>query len=283
MTRPALQIYAVEAPVQEDRFDLPATLIEAIEQASIQLEDGDILALSSKYAAISEGRVVALDDIHPGSEALALAERYHINPVVAQLVVQEAEHIFGGIELGFLLTARHGIIAPNAGLDRSNIPNGYAVLLPAYPYATADRLRQALQAHWQIRLGVVLTDSWLMPGRLGTTGVALATAGFRPVEDERGKEDLFGNPMSVTQRGVADQISAAAQLVMGERDEASPLAILRHSGIALSDQAVTQEDVAIPWPMCIYIESLTLGLLPDGAPAESWSAKFKDSMRSIAG
>jgi F420-0:gamma-glutamyl ligase len=179
--------------------------------------------------------------------------------------------------MGFLLTAKNAVISPNAGLDRSNIPSGYAVLLPEYPYATAERIRQALQDHWRVRLGVVLTDSWLMPGRVGTTGVALATAGFRPIEDERGKADLFGNPMSVTQRGIADSISVAAQLVMGERDEATPIAIIRNSGVRLTDQPLSADDVAIPWQMCIYVESLTLGLLPDGAPKESMTAQMKQN------
>jgi coenzyme F420-0:L-glutamate ligase len=198
-----------------------------------------------------------------------------MNPAIAQLVMQEAEHIFGGIELGFLLTVKNAVISPNAGLDRSNIPSGYAVLLPEYPYATAEGIRQALQNHWQVRLGVVLTDSWLMPGRVGTTGVALGTAGFKPIEDERGKADLFGNPMSVTQRGIADSISVAAQLVMGERDEATPIAIIRNSAVLLTDQPLSADDVAIPWQMCIYVESLTLGLLPDGAPKESMTAQIK--------
>ena len=82
---------------------------------------------------------------------------------------------------------------------------------------------------------MILTDSWLMPGRWGTTGVALATAGFRPIQDERGKIDLFGNPMQVTQRGIADTICAAAELVMGERDEATAVAIVRNAGVELTD------------------------------------------------
>jgi F420-0:gamma-glutamyl ligase len=128
--------------------------------------------------------------------------------------------------------------------------------------------------------GVVLTDSWLMPGRLGTTGVALATAGFQPVQDERGKIDLFGNPMQVTQRGIADTISAAAQLVMGETAEATPFAVVRNTGVELRDMTLTVDDVAIPWQMCIYVESLTLGLLPGGAPLESWSAKLMNGSQA---
>ena len=126
------------------------------------------------------------------------------------------------------------------------------MLFPEYPYRSAAHIRRELRARLNVDIGVILTDSWLMPGRLGTVGVALATAGFRPVQDERGKTDLFGNPMMVTQRGLADAICSAAQLVMGERDEATPIAIVRNSGVPLTEATITQEDVAIPWPMCIY-------------------------------
>ncbi len=278
-----LSILPVRAPVQTGAFDLHQTIIEALAANGETLQTGDVLAVSSKYAAISEGRVVAMADIVVTPQAEQLAERYHIHPVMAQLVLQEADHIFGGIEIGFLLTYKDGVLSPNAGLDRSNIPSGNVVLFPEYPYATAANIRHAMQARFGVRIGVILTDSWLVPGRLGTTGVALATAGFRPVQDERGKADLFGNPMAVTQRGIADSISVAAQLVMGERDEATPLAIVRNAGVELTDAAITVEDVSIPWQMCIYVESLTVGLLPGGAPTEAFSARLRQSSGKVKG
>ncbi len=258
-----LIIWPLGAPVQQAAFDLLAVISEALKAAPDGLRDGDVLAVSSKYAAISEGRVLRMAEVVVTEQAAALARRYHMQPVMAQLVLQEADHIFGGIEMGFLLTAKTGILSPNAGLDRSNIPKGHVVLFPAQPYATAARIRAGLRRRCKVDVGVVLTDSWLVPGRLGTSGVALATAGFRPVQDERGKQDLFGNPMAVTQRGLADTISSATQLVMGERDEATPLAIVRGSGVVLDDAPVSVTDVAIPWQQCIYVESLTRGLLPD--------------------
>jgi coenzyme F420-0:L-glutamate ligase / coenzyme F420-1:gamma-L-glutamate ligase len=272
MKHAALSILPVEAPVRDRPFDLLSTLIGALETAGLALVDGDILALSSKYVAISQGRVVDLAAIQPGDEARQLAERYHMAPEIAQLVLDESEHIFGGIPLGFLLTYHHGVMSPNAGIDRSNIPPGQAVLLPADPYGTAGALRSRLREQMGVDAGVLITDSWLVPARMGTTGVAIACAGFDPVQDERGKQDLFGNRMAVTQVGIADSLSAAAQLVMGERDEATPFAILRGSGLPLSDAPITVDAVAIPWAMDIYVESLTLGLLPDGAPRESLSA-----------
>ncbi len=260
MPKKPLIAFSIEAPVQQDPFDLCRVIVEALEASDERLLDGDVLALSSKYVAISEGRVVNLDDVHISTEALELAEHYQLNPKIAQLILQEADHIFGGIP-GFLLTYNDGIVSPNAGLDRSNIPSGYAVLFPEKPYQSAARIQREMQERLGVRIGVILTDSWLMPGRLGTTGVALATAGFKPIQDERGKMDLFGKPMAVTQRGVADQICSAAQLVMGERDEATPIAVVRNAGIELSDGELSVADVAIPWDMCLYIESLTNGLL----------------------
>lgn len=264
----------IEAPVQQSAFDLMTTLFESINATGESLQDGDVVAISSKYTAISEGRVVDLADVIITSEAQDLAERYHMHAGMAQLVMQEADHIFGGIPMGFLLTSKDGIISPNAGLDRSNIPSGQVVLFPEKPYHKAQEIRQLIREQQGVDVGVILTDSWLMPGRLGTTGVALATAGFRPVVDERGKIDLFGNPMQVTQRGVADSICAAAQMVMGETAEATPIAIVRNTGVDLVDLPLGVEDVAIPWQMCIYVESLTIGLLPNGAPTESFTAKL---------
>jgi coenzyme F420-0:L-glutamate ligase/coenzyme F420-1:gamma-L-glutamate ligase len=256
-----MTVFPVKAPVQDAPFDLHATLSDALHDADLPLQTGDVVAVSSKYAAISEGRVVSLADVVITEEGQAIAARYNMNAALAQLVLDEADFVFGGIGMGFLLTAKEGIISPNAGLDRSNIPSGQVVLFSQHPYATAEGIRDVLQAHYGVRLGVVLTDSWLMPGRLGTTGVALASAGFQPTQDERGKEDLFGNPMAVTVRGVADSITAAAQMVMGERAEATPFAVVRGADVELTDAPLGVSDVAIDWRYCIYVESLTTGLL----------------------
>jgi len=255
-----LMVFPVKAPVQTGTFDLVETIVQALADSGQSLQDGDVLALSSKYAAISEGRVVTLADVQVSAEAQQLAERYSMNPRIAQLVMQEADHIFGGIH-GFMMTYKDGIMSANAGLDRSNIPSGYAVLFPEDPYRSAANIRRDLQARLGVTIGLVLTDSWLMPVRWGTTGVALATAGFRPMQDERGKHDLFGNPMQVTVRGIADAICSAAQLVMGERDEATPLAIVRNTGVEMSDIELSVADVAIDWNLCIYVQSLTEGAI----------------------
>lgn len=261
-----LTVYPIQAPVRDGPFDLIETILEGLAGAELQLQDGDILAVSSKYAAISAGRIYKLDDIEASPRARQLAERYNMSAGVAQLVLDEADHVFGGISQGFLLTARGGIISPNAGLDRSNIPSGQVVLLPEHPFKGAEAIFEALRQRLGRHIGVILTDSWLLPGRYGTGGIALGAAGFKPIKDERGKDDLFGNPMAVTQVGVADSLAACAQVVMGERDQATPFALLRGADVELTREPYTAADMSIPWQQCIYVESLTLGLLPDGAP-----------------
>ncbi len=261
-----LTVYPMQAPVRDGPFDLIESILEGLAGAELQLQDGDVLAVSSKYAAIAAGRIYKLDDIKASPRARQLAERYNMSAAVAQLVLDEADHVFGGIGQGFLLTARSGIISPNAGLDRSNIPSGQVVLLPEDPFKSAETIFAALRQRLGRHIGVILTDSWLLPGRYGTGGIALGAAGFKPVKDERGKDDLFGNPMAVTQVGVADSLAACAQVVMGERDQATPFALLRGADIELTREPYSAADMSIPWQQCIYVESLTLGLLPDGAP-----------------
>ena len=263
-----LTVFPVSAAVQSQPFDLIAALRKGLKRCEIRLEDGDVVAISSKYAAIAGGRIVKLANVQPTAQALQLAKRYKMDAAITQLALEEADHIFGGIELGFLLTTKGGVLSPNAGLDRSNIPSGKAVLLPKAPFQLAETIRAALQQTFGCRIGVILTDSWLMPGRYGTTGIAIAMAGFQPIKDERGKQDLFGNAMTVTQIGVADSLAVCAQVVMGERDEATPFAVARGADIELTDEALNAAAVSIPWRHCIYIESLTLGLIQvDTAPS----------------
>jgi coenzyme F420-0:L-glutamate ligase / coenzyme F420-1:gamma-L-glutamate ligase len=261
-----LHVIPIAAPVRTSAFPLASTVRDAIMAAGEQLQTGDILAISSKYVAISQNRIVRLADVQPQARAQRIAARYNMDARLVELIVQESDHIFGGIGMGFLLThTQHGVISPNAGLDQSNIPTGNVVLLPEAPYPTTAALRTALQAATGAQIGVLMTDSWLMPGRYGTTGVAIAAAGFEPLQDERGKPDLFGNPMRVTQRSIADTLTSCAEMVMGERAEAIPIAIIRHAHVSLTERSLSAADIAIPWELCIYVESLTAGKLVEEA------------------
>lgn len=248
-----MQFIAIPCPLELAAFDLVARMLRQIAVAGQSVADGDLLVISSKYAAIAEGRVVTLADVQAGEQAHQLAKQYKLEPALAELVIRESEHIFGGIP-GFLLSVVDHLIAPNAGIDHSNIPQGQVVLYPADSFATAEAIRAALHDQHKVDVGVVLSDSRLMPGRTGTTGVALGVAGFLPVVDERGKPDLLGNPLQVSQRAVADNLCAAAELLMGEADEGIPVVIARDTHIPLTGaRRYSWQDMAIDYREDLYV------------------------------
>ncbi len=221
-----------------------------------QLKDGDILVLSSKFLAISEGRIVSLDSVSPSARARRLAQQYEMQPELCELIMKESDEILGGVA-GFILTIKDGLLAPNAGIDKSNIEHGRVVLYPKDPLLSAQRIVDTVKRRRGAKVGVVISDSRLMPTRIGTVGVSLAAVGIHAVRDLRGKPDLFGNPLRVTRQAIADDLCSAAQVLMGEADEGTPIVLARGLDSALlSDQGYSTADFAIPTDQCVYMRSL---------------------------
>jgi coenzyme F420-0:L-glutamate ligase len=157
---------------------------------------------------------------------------------------------------GFILTLRDGLLTPNAGIDKSNIEHGRVVLYPTNPVQFAAEIVNTIQSRHGIRIGVVVSDSRLMPTRMGTTGVALAATGLQAILDLRGKPDLFGNPLKVTRQAIADDLCSGAQLIMGEAAEAVPIVIVRGLGSTLlGNYRYASRDFSIPVDQCVYMRS----------------------------
>jgi coenzyme F420-0:L-glutamate ligase len=175
---------------------------------------------------------------------------------MAELVLRESDYILKGVP-GFVLAIRDGMIAPNAGIDKSNVPKGYAILYPRHPFRTAEKLKQKFSSELGIRVGIVLADSRLMPTRIGTTGIAIACAGFEPVEDLRGKRDLFGNVLRVTFKAVADGLATMGVAVMGESDESTPAAVVREAKVMWSDRKFSWKDMAVAPTRDIYLRGVS--------------------------
>jgi len=205
------------------RFDI-VSLIE--EKLGVHLRDGDILVISSKFVAVSEGRVVKLGSVRAGQRARQLAAGNRMDERLCELVLRESDEIVGGIP-GFLLASKDGLLTPNAGIDKSNVKHGSVVLYPRRPELSAWRIREALRFSLGVSVGIVICDSRLSPTRRGTTGVAVASSGLEAVLDMRGRKDLFGNVLKVTSQSVADDLSSAAEILMGESDEATPIVLIR--------------------------------------------------------
>ena len=221
-----------------------------------RLRDGDVLVVSSKFVAVSEGRVVRLRSVKPGKKAEALAASHGMDPRLCELIVRESDEILGGIP-GFILTSKDGLLTPNAGIDKSNVKHGSVVLYPRRPESSAWRIRETLKFSRGVKVGVVICDSRLAPTRKGTTGVAVAASGLEAVLDMRGRSDLFGNVLKVTSQALADDLSSAAEVLMGESDEAVPVVLVRGlDGRFLQDVEYPGMKFAIPTEEDVYLRSL---------------------------
>lgn len=247
-----LTLSPVVAQVRNSKFNLVVFIEEKLET----LKDGDVIVISSKFVAISEGRVVQLKTIHPGKKARELASKYKMDPRLCEVVLRESDEVVGGIP-GFLLTNKDGLLTPNAGIDKSNIEHGRVVLYPRRPEMSAWRIREALKFSKGVSVGIVVCDSRLSPTRRGTTGVAVAASGIEAIIDMRGRADLFGNILKVTAQGVADDLSSAAEVLMGESDEATPIVLVRGlKRSALKETEYVGRRFAIPMDECVYLRSL---------------------------
>ena len=243
---------------KDNSFDLSSEVIQAIKKTGEEILENDIIAVSSKFISMSQGRLVNLNDVDVSEEADLLANKLSLDPRLAQLVLQEADLIIGGVP-GFALALKNGVIAPNAGIDKSNVPEGHVMLYSEYPFKDAEDLKTTIYKLLGKRVGVVVTDSRLMPLRMGTTGLSVSVAGFEPQEDERGKKDLFGNTLNVTRRALADQMASAVQLIMGEADEGFPIVLIRALDGApwrMTNRLLSTKTLAVDYDTCIYMKGV---------------------------
>ncbi|HXW02634.1 MAG TPA: coenzyme F420-0:L-glutamate ligase, partial [Candidatus Nitrosotenuis sp.] len=154
---------------------------------------------------------------------------------------------------GFVLTSSDNILAPNAGIDKSNVKKGTVILYPDNPYLVAEQIRRKILLNFGVSVGVIIVDSRLMPTRIGTSGVAIACAGLEPVQDMRGQKDLDGNPLKVTLQATADNLATIANHKMGEGSESTPIAIVRNSGARLTARKISPTEMAISSDLCVYV------------------------------
>lgn len=246
-------VHALTTRVLGPGDDLIEALVESVRESTArEFREGDVVVIAETALATVEGAVIALDSIAPSPEAKDLGARYALDPRVAQVVLDESDRVVGGID-GFLLCLKNGTLLPNAGVDASNAPPGHVTPLPRDPDESARRIRLELEALTGVGLGVLIADSRTHAMRLGSSGVAIGCAGIPSVVDERGRTDLFGRVLQVTKRAVADSIVSAAELVMGEADEAVPAALVRGIGLPIGDwigiEGIAAED-------CLFMGAL---------------------------
>jgi len=251
----SLSVYPIKSEVKIEEFDLFESLIDSLEKTKITLENGDVIIISSKFVANSQGRVIDYEHVVPSKESKSLGKKFQINPKIAEIILRESDTIFGGVS-GFVITSSDNIMAPNAGIDKSNAQKGKIILYPIDTYRIAEQLRRKIFLKYFIHVGIIIIDSRLMPARVGTVGVAIACAGIEPLSDIRGQKDLFGNPLKVTFQAVADNLASIANLKMGEGSDATPFCVIKNSEAQITDRKISQHEMAISHDQCVYVRGL---------------------------
>jgi coenzyme F420-0:L-glutamate ligase/coenzyme F420-1:gamma-L-glutamate ligase len=217
-------------PAIQPNDPLPRLLHDALGASGLHLEVGDVIAVCQKVVSKSEGRVANLEEVVPSDRAWSFAEEHGRDPRVIEIVLRESRRIVR-MERGLILSeTATGLVCANAGVDRSNAHKpGHVTLLPSDPDASAERIRRELGALVGVPIGVVVTDTFGRPWREGLVDVAIGVAGLSSLRDLRGTLDLAGRPLEVTVLALADQVAAAAGLVMG-KGEGIPAVIVRGVG-----------------------------------------------------
>jgi coenzyme F420-0:L-glutamate ligase/coenzyme F420-1:gamma-L-glutamate ligase len=226
--------------------------IDALKKQNLQLENNDILAFTSKIVAYAEGRLIRLTEVEPSEKARKLARKFSLQPEFAELILREADKVFGGVERA-VLTLKDCILTANAGIDNKNAPPGFVVLWPLNPREWVRRVREDVKRKTGKQVGVLIVDSGLVPLRIGTSGLALATAGFKPIRDARGWKDIYGKPLVITRHAVADDLASAAHLLMGEAAEKTPMVLIKDAPVDFDDAAHGAEEMMMPPRDCIFM------------------------------
>lgn len=201
-------------PLVRPGDDLAGLVWAGARHAGVSLQDG-VLVVCQKAVSKAEGRLVALADVEPSPEARRIAEEDDKDPRVVEVVLRETARVVRRGHGILICETKHGFVCANAGVDLSNAPGAdVAVLLPVDPDASAARLRAALERRGAGPLAVVVSDTFGRPWREGLVDVAIGVSGIAPIEDLRGRPDLVGRTLVVTATATADQLAAAAGLLM---------------------------------------------------------------------
>lgn len=230
-----LEIVAVEGvgPIRPGD-DLAGVLTSALEALGLELQNGDVVVVAQKAVSKAENRYVALD-LEPSPRAQALAVKCGKDARLVEIILRESRSVLRAARGVLIVEDRRGLVLANAGVDRSNVDQHGAagervLLLPRDPDGSAARLRLAFSERVGVDVGVIINDSLGRAWRLGTVGCAIGVSGLPALLDRRGERDLHGRRLETTEVGLADELAAAASIVMGQAAEGRPAVIVRGLG-----------------------------------------------------
>jgi coenzyme F420-0:L-glutamate ligase / coenzyme F420-1:gamma-L-glutamate ligase len=242
----SLEVIALEGfPLVRRGDDLVELIAQALTRNDVTPQARDVLVIAQKIVSKAEGRMVDLATVEPSAKAHTLAAEVDKDPRLVELILSESVRVVRARRNVLIVEHRLGFIMANAGVDQSNVgPSdgaSRALLLPENPDRSAELLSRGLAAAIGINLAVVINDSFGRAWRQGTAGVAIGVSGLPGLIDLRGRPDLFGRTLEASIIGFADEVAAAASLVMGQADEATPVVLMR--GLRWSAPAATAASI----------------------------------------
>lgn len=235
----ALTLFALgDVPMIDEGADLAEIVLAAVGHDGQVLIDGDVIILAQKIVSKAEGRLVDLATIAVSPRAVDLGEESDKDPRLVELILRESQEVMRVRKGALIVRHRLGLVLANAGIDQSNIDHGgatFALLLPEDPDASAQRIRRALVERTGADVAVLIIDSLGRAWRTGTIGTAIGVAGMPGLVDLRGQPDLHGRTLATSELGLADEVAAAASLIMGQADEGRPIVLARGVGYGRRD------------------------------------------------
>ncbi|MHA1912365.1 MAG: coenzyme F420-0:L-glutamate ligase [Candidatus Kariarchaeaceae archaeon] len=240
-----LELFPLQTNIICSDDDLFSVFSSALASHDLSLRDNDIIVIVSKVVTVVQGGIVDLSTLTPSPEAQSLALQTGLPPEMVELALSESLDVFGVAPKSVMSLTPYGMNA-NGGVDRSNAPDGYALPLPADPEEFAFSFRSEIKDKMSKDVGIIIADSRVVPLRWGTSAFSLAAAGFVPVVDKRGEDDIYGHKMSVTLRSLSDNLATAANILMGETNELIPFVVIRGASITPSEERLSSTQLVNP-------------------------------------
>ncbi len=206
---------------------------------SSDLHDGDILVVAQKIVSKQEGRIVDLSTVKPSLLSEGISSQYQKDPRITELILSEAKRIVRMKNGIIIVETNNGVICANAGVDESNVKEGYATLLPINSDISAQTIRNKIREQTNKNVAVIISDTFGRPFRMGQTNCAIGISGLNPILNYAGTLDSFGKILRITEIAVADELSAVAELVMGKALKC-PVAIIRDYSFKLEDHVIDE-------------------------------------------
>jgi coenzyme F420-0:L-glutamate ligase/coenzyme F420-1:gamma-L-glutamate ligase len=234
-----IEVIGVEGlPTIKKGDDLAELICVAAEKQETPIQNGDVVIITHVITSRAEGTTINLNRVVPSSFAQIIAKRLDKDPALVEVILRESKAIVRMDKRNLITESKHGFVCANSGVDQSNVPGDKIVaLLPKNPDFTARKIKRKIARLAGKDVAVIIADTHGRPLRDGEINIAVGVAGFKPIQNHRGRKDFFGYQLRVKRTAIADELSSAAELVIGQADEGIPVAIIRGYSYLKSEKA----------------------------------------------